>query len=265
MNAQKWTILAVVAVAIGATALLLNRLQGGRKLGPPGLRTVRGDVYGRDDKIVGTNTIALPETVLHYTSKALPVDPLELEWLPKDTTFGRRHYTLPQGSTLDFIDLGVVLMGADRTSIHRPQVCLESQGWRIEKSELLTIPIVRPHRYELPVMRLTASGKGRNKDGSSVELKAIYAYWFVSDQRLTARHGERMWWMAADLIKTGVLPRWAYVTVLSICYPGQEEPAYARMKQFIAAAVPEFQLVAGPVTVAHRPGHFSVARVDTKN
>jgi len=51
-----------------------------------------------------------------------------------------------------------------------------------------------------------------------------------------------MWWMARDLIRTGVLQRWAYVSYLAICEPGQEDATFERMKTFIAASVPEFQL-----------------------
>jgi hypothetical protein len=67
----------------------------------------------------------------------------------------------------------------------------------------------------------------------------------VADQELTADHLQRMWWMARDLIRTGILQRWAYVSCFSVCVPGQEEATYQRMKEFIVAAVPEFQLTNG--------------------
>ena len=55
-----------------------------------------------------------------------------------------------------------------------------------------------------------------------------------------------MWWMADKLVRTGVLQRWAYVSCLAVCYPGQEEATYERVKKFIAASAPEFQLVPKP-------------------
>jgi hypothetical protein len=261
MNTQKWSLLAVVVILTGITAAFLNQLQGQRKLGPPGLKTVHQPVYDSDKKIVGTNTIDLPLTVLNYTSKPLPVDQLELSWLPKDTTYGRRQYTSANGN---WLNLSIVLMGSDRTSIHKPQICLDAQGWHIEKSELVNISMARPHSYELPVMKLTASKRVPLGEGRIQEVKAIYVYWFVSDRRLTARHGERMWWMATDLISTGILPRWAYVTCLGICDPGKEESLYSGMEQFISAAVPEFQLVAGPMNVAAR-SNASTAQAQAQN
>ena len=48
-------------------------------------------------------------------------------------------------------------------------------------------------------------------------LSGLYVYWFVADNQLTPYHGERMWWMARDLIRTGVLQRWAYVSYFTAC------------------------------------------------
>ena len=53
---------------------------------------------------------------------------------------------------------------------------------------------------------------------------------------------QRMWMMGSKLLRTGILQRWAYVSCLSVCKPGDEEPTFERMKQMIAAAAPEFQL-----------------------
>jgi hypothetical protein len=55
-----------------------------------------------------------------------------------------------------------------------------------------------------------------------------------------------MWWMARDLIKTGILQRWAYVSYCAFCLPGQEDATFERMKAFIAASAPEFQLTPFP-------------------
>jgi hypothetical protein len=80
-------------------------------------------------------------------------------------------------------------------------------------------------------------------------LRGVFLYWFVADNELTAYHWERMWWMARDLVRTGVLQRWAYVTVFSPCFPGEEEATFERMKRFVSSSVPEFQLAAGPAEI----------------
>jgi hypothetical protein len=68
----------------------------------------------------------------------------------------------------------------------------------------------------------------------------------ADNDEYTARHWQRMWWMARDLLTKGVLQRWAAVSVLASCAPGQEDATYERMKTFIRAAAPEFQLVPRP-------------------
>jgi len=74
--------------------------------------------------------------------------------------------------------------------------------------------------------------------------RGIYVYYYVADNAISAgTYGiERMWLMARDMLRTGVLQRWAYVSYFSVCAPGQEEATFERMKKFIAAAAPEFQL-----------------------
>ena len=54
--------------------------------------------------------------------------------------------------------------------------------------------------------------------------------------------------MGLDMLRTGVLQRWAYVSCFSICHPGQEEETYKRIKELISAAVPHFQLTTGHAT-----------------
>ena len=244
MNKQKWLVVAVVLALTGSTAAFMNHLQAGRKLGLPGLKMIQSPVYDTNTNVVGNETVDLPLNVLDYQSEPVPVSLAELEWLPSDTTFGRRHYL----NTNDFssMDISVVLMGTDRTSIHKPQVRLEGQGWSIEQSDLVKVPMSRPHPYELPVMRLVSPAKRLRVGNRTVPVRAVFVYWFVSDHRLTAQHSERMWWMAKDLVTTGVLPRWAYVACYTFCEADQVEPAFERMKEFIAASVPDFQLVAGP-------------------
>ena len=175
----------------------------------------------------------------------MPVSTNVANWLPPDTTYAMRSY----GDTIGFRALmTVVLMGRDRTSIHKPEYCLPAQGFRIQKTERKTIPIQEPHAYELPVVKMTGSKELRTTTGQRVQARSLFVYWFVADNQLTADHNERMRWMARDLLTRGLLQRWAYVSCFALCLPGEEDAAYARMEKLIAAAVPQFQLATGPTT-----------------
>ncbi len=92
-----------------------------------------------------------------------------------------------------------------------------------------------------------------------VTKRGIYIYWFVADNDLTADHWTRMRNMATHLLHTGELERWAYVSCFSVCDPGQESATYERLKQFIIASVPKFQLATNP-RVAYRDSFETAAR-----
>jgi hypothetical protein len=238
---------AVVAAAlllIAGTAAGLHYRQAHQRLGVPGVKVVHVPVYDPDGNLAGSNSVALPDRVLNFESTNIPIERVVLDWLPKDTTYGQRLYRASDGFQTQ---MTAVLMGADRTSIHQPQYCLEGSGWHIGDSELDTIHVDLPHSYDLPINKLTAT-----KMQQGVPVRGIYVYWFVAQNRLTAKHGQRMFDMGLDMLRTGVLQRWAYVSCFSVCYPGQEQASYARIKELIAAAVPEFQLTTGEGTALAR-------------
>ena len=54
---------------------------------------------------------------------------------------------------------------------------------------------------------------------SRMNASGVYVFWFVADNAYTARHGQRMWWMAREMMRTGVLQRWAYVSCFAACPP----------------------------------------------
>jgi hypothetical protein len=244
MNPRKWILLAVTLAMIAGTALALVRVGRNHELGRPGLRMIEQPVLDDRGAVIGNFTVDLPERVLDYDSKTMPITQVELSWLPKDTTYARRHYHAPDRFELM---LNVVMMGTDRTSIHKPEICLTGQGWSIDRpqSELITVPIDAPHRYELPVMKITATKIMRLPDGREQTWRSLYLYWFVAEDRVTASHNERMWWMAQGLLRTGTLQRWAYVSCMAFCPPGAEDATLIRLKEFIRAAVPDFQLPTG--------------------
>ena len=249
MKRESWLIFLAVTVLMGGGAAFLARRQAVQKLGEPGVKMVAQAAYDEDGKLVGTNSVYLPERVLNFTSEAEPVAKVTLGWLPKDTMYGQRIYKAPDGFAAS---LNVVLMGSDRTSIHKANWCLNGMGWRIAKMELTSITIAEPHAYELPVMRLTTSKEVLGANGERTLQRGVYVYWFVADGELTAMHGERMWWMARDMLRSGVLQRWAYVACFCGCAPGQEDVVYDRMKELIAAAVPKFHRTAGPMKALAR-------------
>ncbi len=237
MNRQKWIVLLAALALIGAAYGVLAELGVNQKLGRPAVKT---------RPIPGSQRlqVELPERVPDYASQALEVDKTTLSWLPQDTSFGQRLYRAPDGFQAA---VNVVLMGRDRTSLHKTEFCLEGQGWQIDHnaSAETKVHLDRPFPYDLPVMKFITS-KQVTESGQTYSVRGVYVFWFVADGEYTAQHWQRMWWMARDLFRTGVLQRWAMISYFTVCAPGQEDAAFERLKKFMAASVPEFQLVPRP-------------------
>lgn len=233
MNRQKWVILLVALAMIGGAAATLKRLKAGQRLGPPGIRTA---TISGSERL----NIYLPERVLNYDSAAVQTDTNILNGLPRDTSFAQRHYYSSAGQ----FALNVVLMGTDRTSMHRPEFCLPGQGWNIDRAESSedTLPMQEPTPYGLPVMKLLTT-REVTVNGEKRLQRGIFVYWFVAEEALAGTRNKMLWKAATHLLKTGELQRWAYVACLAPCWPGEEQATYERMKKFLAATVPEFQLV----------------------
>jgi hypothetical protein len=232
MKQQKWILLSVALVMIAGTAGALRWSRTHQRLGQPGIKAkvIPGQVMMK---------INLPERVLDFTSTNVPEPQIVLNFLPPDTSYAERIYTAPDGLS---IQNTVILMGADRTSIHKPDYCLPGQGWTIKDKSVVNIPMAGTPGYRLPVAKWVISNTIQMPDGQRQQVGGLYVFWLVADGEQTPDNYQRMWWQARDLLCTGVLQRWAYISCFAACAPGQEDAAFERMGKFIAASVPEYQL-----------------------
>jgi hypothetical protein len=227
---------AALLLLIAVTAFLLLHLKAHQRLGEPGIKT-RSLADSKNLEVL------LPETAANFTSEIMTNSEQMLLWLPSDTSFRVRRYRTTDGF---WSDLSAVLMGSDRSSIHKPQICMTGQGWAIDnsKSHVESLPMTRPRAYDLPVNYVIASKVVKDDQGHELDLRGIYLYWFVDGTHYTASSWRWMaWLLPRDLLLHGVLERWAYISYFSPCLPGQEAATLDRMKKLIAATVPEFQLV----------------------
>lgn len=157
-----------------------------------------------------------------------------VEWslLPADTQILKKIYEHPfHPPTL----ASIVLSGASRTSIHRPQICLVGEGREITGTQVIKVPI--PGRKPLKVTILDMLTRQQDAQGRWTKYASYYAYWFVSPDHETPYHGERMFWMAYDRIFRGISHRWAYIAVSGV--RAEESLDHIRAaSEFIAALQP---------------------------
>jgi len=233
MNKQNVALFGTALALMVGGAVALNHFHTHNKLGAPAVKT---------RALAGSQNleVLLPAEVLNYKSAPLEISEVETNTLPKDTSFGKRIYQAPDKF---WIQAGVVLMGSDRTSLHKPQFCFQGQGWAIDQIATVRtdVQIQQPYAYDLPVVKMVSS-----RDNGAV--RGIYVYYYVADGGFYAgtSGAGHMWRSARDVLTTGTLPRWAYVSYFTACPPEAEQAAFERIKQFIAAATPQFQLYPSP-------------------
>ena len=144
----------------------------------------------------------------------------ERSMLPADTGLTRKFYVRP--GDRDEIQATIDLSGNDRSSIHRPQVCMTAAGHEITRERIISIPLAgRAAPLEVAVLDMARSYT--NADGTPAVYSSFYAYWFVGKNRETASHLVRMAWMGYDRVFHGISHRWAYIALSGARTPGSDE------------------------------------------
>lgn len=147
-----------------------------------------------------------------------PMAAVEKALLPPDTRLIKKQYKNEAGRT---IYASVVLSGKERASIHRPEVCLVGQGSEIVKRFVL--PVDLGEGAVLETMMINLTHRRHEAGGRITESATYYDYWFVGNGRETARHWQRMLWMATDRIFHNRAHRWAYIAVSGQRDPGNNQ------------------------------------------
>ncbi len=189
-------VVAILAAGVSITALTSKVTQ----MAEPGIRLVDGKPF-------------LAEQAGEW--KGGPLEGLseaERKILPPDTQGARRIFTDAQGRP---IFCSIVLEGSDVTSIHRPELCLIGQGWAL--GDLQTVKLVEPGAPGgvLPVSRLSGTRDVPMSDGRIGRSKAIFLYWFVGKDRVTASHPRRIMLTTFDRVFRSRNARWAYFLILA--------------------------------------------------
>jgi hypothetical protein len=157
--------------------------------------------------------LALPDSIGGYLGFDEDVSLAERRILPADTEFAKKRYV---GAFPSEINCEIVLSGAQKSSIHRPQVCLAGQGWTIVQEQPLQVALMGGATQRVRLLTLSRQEKGRPVTG-------YFLYWFVGRNRTTDDHVKRILYTSWDRVVHGVNHRWAYV-IVSGMIPGASPP-----------------------------------------
>jgi exosortase len=155
----------------------------------------------------------LPNSVGRFIGDELEPDKIEKELLPTDTQLVKMRYLTPDKNpeACDMANVTIVLSGAERRSIHRPEVCLDGQGWTLLDAHVIPVEI-SPGKV-LEVKDLHISREIVRPDQSKTTLSAHYLYWFVGTDVTTPSNFTRIWLTTWDNITRNINHRWAYPSV----------------------------------------------------
>ena len=239
---QGWRVAAVVVTLAAGEMFFLQALATRPSRGRLGI------VLSAD----GKTPVELPAFLgTEWIGRRAEVTPVERELLPPDTGFARKNY-VAVGDPSKQVFLSVVLSGRDRSSIHRPELCLVGQGW--------TIAGAVEHRFEFP--RRGAAAADVLEQGSALAgdfpatilrvrrevpttrgrtvVPQLVAYWFVGGDAVVATHGRRLALDAWNRVARARVDRWAYVLMQTDATDG-EAAALARMQGVLTETLPVFQ------------------------
>ena len=132
-----------------------------------------------------------------FTSERLEVSEAELRTLPADTRFDKRLYTSADGG---WYAVSVVIGGQSKSSIHRPELCLPSQGFLMADPRTVEVDGVSWRLIRLD------GGAGRSSQG--------FAYTFFNQLGYrTSSHFDRILRDIWDRSFHNRIDRWVMVTV----------------------------------------------------
>jgi EpsI family protein len=153
----------------------------------------------------------LPDSISEWWGRRVDVTQKEKDVLGPETEFSRVEYSNGRG---DKVQASIVLSGQDMmTSIHRPERCLDAQGWEFTPGDNRTIDI--PGKGKLPVVRLRNRKLDKAPEGKPIELQNVCYYWFAGSRDVTQSHLERVRIDTMDRLTGGYVQRWGMMMITS--------------------------------------------------
>ena len=152
--------------------------------------------------------MSLPTAIGLFKGRDQETSEGERTVLPKDTEIIKKAYTNPSG---EIINAQIVLSGAEKRSIHRPELCLPAQGWSINGRQYL--PVKLSDGRTITVMCDTITRQVEVAPGVSKPLTSLFCYWFVGEGTSTASHAMRILLTSWDRVVHHKNHRWAYIAV----------------------------------------------------
>lgn len=188
-RSQTWAHLAAVVVIVGGGLLYCAGMDTAYHVGPLGIQS------------------KMPSLLAGYASTDQPMTAREKATLAEDVRIDRRFYTKPDRAILASIVLG----GAEKRSLHSPDVCLPAQGWMVSNSRPVTLDFGKGRSAEATLMSMYRDVE--DAQGRRARLRALNLFWYIgSDGSTSATYQEHVWHTYRDAFVRNLNHRWSLLT-----------------------------------------------------
>jgi hypothetical protein len=181
--------------------------------------------------------LSLPENIQGYRSQLIEMSEKEKVWLPESTRYIKRSYYPEWSEPNSFfsVNMSLIVSGGDERSLHRPEVCMDGQGWSI------------PHKV---VRKLSSEGREIEVMDLFLQrvvdeqvIRAHYYYFWVGRGISTSSYAEMKRLNVWDNFFKNVNHRWAYPGIFLYVDPNHvnpDEDAWDRAQHVVKSALPFF-------------------------
>lgn len=220
---RAWLNLGVTVLVLGGGLTLCALSDASYKVGPLGI-----DPH-------------MPGIVGPFVSTDQPMTAREKAALLEDVRIERRIYTKPDRTIL----ATVVMSGAEKRSIHSPDVCLPAQGWQMTSESMVSLDLGLA--TEVQATMKTMHRDIMDDQGRRMRVRAVFLFWFLgSDGTTCAGNQEHVWRTYSDAFFKNINHRWTMLTFFVplpmekslLEDPFAELAALEDTKAFIRALVP---------------------------
>jgi len=188
--------------------------------------------------------LQLPLSMGDYQGRELEMTAQEKKDLDEGVKLVRTIYAKSTGRQ---IMTTIILSGQMKRSLHRPEVCLPSQGWTV--SERTPFPVRLADGREITLMMMRIFRDSEPQPGLRVRTRAVNFYWYIgSDGSTCPEHYEHILLSYFDSVFRNIQHRWAMASIyvpLPEQQIGREDPlaelnAVEDAREFIAQIAPLF-------------------------
>ena len=191
-------------------------------------------------------TMSLPESMGEFRGKDIGMSSQEKQAFDEGVEMARSVYMAPDGRQFMCT---LVLSGPIKRSLHRPEVCLPGQGWKVDKSEVVTVTAPDGRTQDVTMLHLFRDYEDPNT-GQRVRARSFDIYWYVGKDVATPSYTSHVILSHRDSVFRNINHRWGMASVFASLPPvplGTVDPlagiaAASMLQEFVGEMLPHIQV-----------------------